>query len=144
MNKWFISGQRRHAHINETKDSIRTKLTHLKIILSFTLKVSIAYNKRKCTKKWTNGLSVDQGRHTHNKTTKVNICTNLTHLNIMLSNSFIFKVSIASNKKKCTKNKQMVLFLGEKDTPTTKQLMLVFALTWYMWISYCQLHSKSQ
>ena len=51
MKNSLIAGLGRHAHIKPTNDSIRTKLTHLKIISSFTLKVSIASNNKKCTKK---------------------------------------------------------------------------------------------
>ena len=72
-------------------------------------------------------LLCEEGTTTTKQLTLV-ICTNLTHLNIMLS--FTFKVLIANNKMKCIfKNEQTVLLLGEEDTPTTKQLMLVFALT---------------
>ena len=96
-------------------------------MLSFTFKVSKASNKRRCTKKRTNGLIAGQGRHAHIKSTDSSIYANLTHLNIILS--FTFKVSIASNKKKCTKNEQMVLLLGKENTPTSNQLTIVFALT---------------
>ena len=144
MKKWSYCWAKKTPYIIETNNSIRTKLTHLNIILSFTLKVSIAFNKRECIKKWTNSLIASERRRTDNKATKVNICTHLTNLNVMLSNSFIFKVIIASNKKKCTKNKQMVLLLGEEDKPTTKQLALVFPQTWHISKSYRHLHWKSQ
>ena len=52
----LIAGLERHTHIKTTNDIICTNLTHLNIILSFIFKVSKASYKRKCTKKWTNGL----------------------------------------------------------------------------------------
>ena len=97
----LIAGQGRHTHIKTTNVSTCTNLTHLNITLSFTSKVSIVSNKKKCTRKCTNGHIAGQGRHTHIKTTNSNTCTNLTHLNITLS--FTSKVSIVSNKKKCTR-----------------------------------------
>ena len=63
-----------------------------------------------------------RGRHTHIKTTDNSIYINLTHLNIILS--FTSEVSIASNKRNCTKKEQMLLLLGEEDTPTSKQLTI--------------------
>ena len=80
---------------------ICTNMTQLNIISSFTFIDSIASNKRKCTKKWTNGLIARWKRHIRIKTTGDVNSTNLTHLNIMSLITFI--VSIASNKRKCTK-----------------------------------------
>ena len=73
-------------------------------------KVSKASNKRKCSKKWTNGLIAGWERHTHIKTIDDNICTNMKHLNIISSLTFI--VSIASNKSKCSKKRTNGLFAG--------------------------------
>ena len=53
--------------------------------MSLTFKVSTGSNKRKYTKKYTNGLIAGLERYTHIKTTDDSICTNLTHLNIILS-----------------------------------------------------------
>ena len=69
--------------------------------MSFIFKVSTGSNKRKCTKKYTNGLIAGQERHTYIKTTNDSTSTNLTHLNIILL--FTSKVLIASNKRICTK-----------------------------------------
>ena len=52
----------------------------------------------------------------------------MTHLNIILSFRFTFKVSIASNKRNVIKSEQIALLLGEEDTSTTKQLTLLFPL----------------
>ena len=47
-------------------------------------------------------------------------------------------------KENVLKNEQMALLLGGKDTPISKQLTIIFVLTWHTWISYCHSHSKSQ
>ena len=56
LTNGLIAGRERHTHIKRTDDSIYINLTHLYIILSFISEVSIASNKRKCTKKLRNGL----------------------------------------------------------------------------------------
>ena len=41
-------------------------------------------------------------------------------------------------------NEQMALLPGKKDTPISKQLTILFVLTWHTRVSYCRSHSKSQ
>ena len=59
--------------------------------------------------------------------TNDNIRNNLTHLNITCRSHS--KSQQATIKGNVLKNIQMVLLLGKKDTPTSKQLTIVFVLT---------------
>ena len=140
--KWTngrIAGWERHNHIKTTDDIICTNLPHLNIISLFTFKVSKASIKGKCTKKWTNDLIAGWERHIHVKTTDDNICTNLKHLNII--STFTFIVSIASNKRKCSKIWTNGLIAGWQRNKIWKQLIIIFALTCHTWISYPCSHS---
>ena len=61
----LIAGWERHTHIKLTDNNTCTHLTYLNVTLLFTFKQLRASNKRKCTKKWTNGLIAWWEEHPH-------------------------------------------------------------------------------
>ena len=78
------------------------------------------------------------GRHGHINENNDSIHTKMIHLKIILS--ITFKVSIASNKRKWTNS----LIARCARHATTKQPMIIYALTWPTCRSYCQLHSRTK
>ena len=126
--KWtnhLIAERERHGHVKITNISTRNNLTHLKIISSFTMKVSKATNKGKYTKNEQVGLLLgEEDPSTSKRQTLLFALTWHTW-----KSYHHIEVSIACNKRKCTKNEQMILLLPKEDTPTIKQLMLTFVLT---------------